>query len=199
MNALPLRYRTPDSWAVSVLKDPFALLSDHAYLESKAASNALALLNRWPDPRPKNWTHTLATVARDEATHLKTVLQVLADKGGHLDRYHKSRYAHDLRQLVRLGTGPLEIVDRLLVSALIEARSCERFDLLAKAAKDPKLKQLYKGLYKSESGHFNLFLRLARQVMAPATVNRRWEELLDAEAKIIADQPVAPGIHSGTN
>ena len=120
---LPLLCRTPDSWAEVVLEQPLALLSDHAYLEKKAASNALELLNRWPEPNgPKNWVVTLSAVARDEASHLHAVTRLLDQRGGKLERLHRNLYANELRRLVRKGTGSREILDRLLVAALIEAR-----------------------------------------------------------------------------
>lgn len=131
---LPLKYCTPDAWAGQALRDPRALLSDHAYLEKKAASNALELLNRWPEPLcPNDWVPTLAAIARDETAHLHSVVRLLSQRGGKLERLHKNPYASDLRQLVRKGAGTGKLVDRLLISALIEARSCERFQVLSQA------------------------------------------------------------------
>src|SRR5581483_2966272 len=76
---LPLRYKTPQSWAIGVLKEPLALLNDHAHLEKKAATNALELLNRWPEPNPpENWVAAMTAVARDEVDHLATVSRLLA-------------------------------------------------------------------------------------------------------------------------
>ena len=125
---LPLLSRTPDSWAGAVIKDLLALLNDHAYLEKKAASNALELLNRWPEPDcPPDWVSTLAAIASDEAAHLSLVVRLLNRRGGRLERTHRNPYANALRALVRKGRGNEELVDRLLISALIEARSCERF------------------------------------------------------------------------
>ena len=84
---LPLLSQTPDGWAEMVLRDPLALLSDHAYLEKKAAANALELLNRWPEPsRPEEWTQTLAAIASDEASHLNGVVRLLTERGGRLER-----------------------------------------------------------------------------------------------------------------
>jgi len=80
---LPLLFRTPDRWADAVLEDTPALLSDHAYLERKAASNALEMLNRWPEPVcPPGWVQTLSNVARDEAEHLSRVTRLLERRGG---------------------------------------------------------------------------------------------------------------------
>ena len=129
---IPLLIRTPLEWAELALRDPLALLNDHAYLEKKAATNALELLNRWPEPScPDEWTLTLASIASDEASHLSAVLRILVERGGRLERTHRNDYANRLRLHVRKGQGSEELVDRLLISALIELRSCERFELLA--------------------------------------------------------------------
>src|SRR5215210_41194 len=128
---LPLRYQTPPLWAREVLSRPLELLNDHAHLEKKAAANALELLNRWPEPSPpENWVTAMTAVARDEVEHLAIVCRILARRGGRLTKQHSNPYAGALRALVRQGTGRGELVDRLMVSALIEARSCERFRLL---------------------------------------------------------------------
>ena len=93
---------------------------------------------------------------------------------------------------------PVEIVDRLLVSALIEARSCERFAVLAVASQDPELAAFYGALRSSESGHYKVFLQLAYKAGAgTAAVDSRWQEMLAAEARLLAEQPVGPRIHSG--
>src|SRR5215213_4622160 len=125
---LPLKYETPLRWATEALRHPLELLNDHAHLEKKAAANALELLNRWPEPSPpENWVAAMTAVARDEVEHLATVSRLLARRGGTLTRQHANPYAADLHKLVRRGKGKEELVDRLMISALIEARSCERF------------------------------------------------------------------------
>jgi tRNA-(ms[2]io[6]A)-hydroxylase len=192
-----LAYQTPEEWGRQAIQHPIALLNDQAYLERKAASNALDLLNRWPEPnRPENWTSTLSSIARDEALHLHQVLRLLQERGGKLERAHRSNYASDLRALVRKGKGPLEIVDRLLVSALIEARSCERFGLLARAGSDKQLTAFYEGLWVCEQGHYKTFLQLAEHVIDAAEVKIRWQEMRDKEAFIIQNQPAVPSLHS---
>jgi len=195
---LPLEYRTPDRWAEQVLRHPLALLSDHAYLEKKAASNALELMNRWPEPVcPEGWVTTLASVARDEAAHLNSVTRLLSQRGGKLERLHKNPYAHDLRRLVRKGAGVRELLDRLLVSALIEARSCERFEVLSRACQDVELAQFYRSLWGSEFGHYAVFLQLARDIVPERAVEVRWRELVQDEGRIMASQPAGPRMHSG--
>src|SRR3954471_11778486 len=116
---MPLLAATPDGWVEFVLRQPLALLDDHAYLEKKAAANALELLNRWPEPRcPRQWVPTLAGIARDEAAHLVMVCRLLQRRGGRLEKMHRNGYATELRQQVRKGNGTHELLDRLLVSAL---------------------------------------------------------------------------------
>lgn len=195
---LPLRYATPPEWAARVLQNPLELLNDHAHLEKKAAANALEMLNRWPEPSPpENWVAAVTAVARDEVEHLAVVCRLLARRGGRLTKQHSNPYARQLRDLVRQGTGPAELVDRLLVSSLIEARSCERFKLLAEASNDAELAKLYRGLWASEHGHYRSFLQLAEQIQDPRTVSRRWDQMLNEEARIIARQPAGPRMHSG--
>ncbi len=120
--------------------------------KKKAAANALELLNRWPEPRPpENWVAAMTAVARDEVEHLAVVTRLLARRGGKLTKSHSNPYANALHQLVRKGRGTEELVDRLLISSLIEARSCERFKLLGEACEDDvELRKLYRGLWASE-------------------------------------------------
>ncbi|MEM9420673.1 MAG: tRNA-(ms[2]io[6]A)-hydroxylase [Planctomycetota bacterium] len=206
---LPLKSATPSAWAAGVLAEPLALLSDHAHLERKAATNALELLHQWPDPIPPDaWVTTMTAVAGEEADHLQLVLRILHKRGGTFSRSHRNPYAKALRDLIRLGGGTTDarrntLMDRLMVSALIEVRSCERFatlaDHLAETGEDEELAKLYKGLWASEHGHYVTFLDLARKLPGvPAeTIEARWQEMLEQEAAILAGQPHYPGMHSG--
>src|SRR5204863_6576808 len=109
---LPLRHTTPDTWATHVLWRPLDLLNDHAHLEKKAATNALELLNRWPEPAPpENWVAAMTAVARDEVEHLALVTKILARRGGKLTKSHANPYASDLHKLVRKGRGSEELAD----------------------------------------------------------------------------------------
>ncbi len=179
-----------------MLADPIALLADHVFLEKKAANNAMELMTHWPSDWVPGWVEAMTGVARDEAAHLAQVIRLLIRRGGRLERIHKNPYANALRLLVRKGAAA-EIVDRLFVSALIEVRSCERFAVLAAASDDPELAAFYKALFASEMGHYKLFLRLAHKIGPKAAVDARWEEMLAAEARILAEQPPGPRIHSG--
>src|SRR5436309_8459676 len=118
---LPLKYDTPATWAKQALREPLELLNDHAHLEKKAAANALELLNRWPEPNPpENWVAAMTAIARDEVEHLAVVSRLLARRGGRLTRQHSNPYASELHKLLRKGQGSAELVDRLMISALIE-------------------------------------------------------------------------------
>ena len=196
---LPLHYRTPATWAAEALAAPLELLGDHAHLERKAASNALELVSRWPagESSPDAWVSILAAVARDETIHLHAVSRLLAARGGAMPRVHRNAYASALHGLVRRGQGTRELLDRLLISALIEARSCERFELLANSGGDAELCAFFDSLRGSELGHYKVFLHLAGMVVADDERDRRWQELLAAEAAIIAAQPPGPRMHSG--
>ncbi len=195
---LPLRYKTPRQWAVSVLARPLELLNDHAHLEKKAATNALELLNRWPEPSPpENWVTAMTAISRDEVEHLAVVCRMLARRGGRLTKSHANPYASALHGLVRRGRGTEELADRLMISALIEARSCERFALLAEVCEDQELRKLYSGLWASEHGHYRTFIQLAERILPAADVAKRWEEMLDLESKLIQEQTVGARMHSG--
>ena len=196
---LPLLCQTPPRWATAVLARPLQLLNDHAHLEKKAAANALELLNRWPEPAPpESWITAMTAVARDEVEHLAVVCRLLSRRGGKLTKSHSNPYASALHRLVRKGRGTEELIDRLLISALIEARSCERFKLLGDAsADDLPLARLYRGLWASERGHYLSFLDLARQLADAEPVNARWQQMLEAERDVIQSQPPGPTMHSG--
>ena len=196
VESLPLHSRTPVEWARAVLAEPLRLLIDHAFLEKKAASNALELLTRWPGDYVEGWVDTMTSIARDEAAHLAQVTRILRRRGARMERMHKNPYATGLRLLVRKGHAG-EALDRLLVSALIEVRSCERFAVLAGACEDAELADFYGALFASEFGHYRVFLDLARKLSQPEIVEARWQELLAAEARILGEQEAGPRIHSG--
>jgi tRNA-(ms[2]io[6]A)-hydroxylase len=195
---LPLCSKTPLAWGQAVLAQPIELLIDHAFLEKKAANNAMELMTRWPGDWCPEWVEVMTNVARDEAVHLAQVSRLLIRRGGRLSRVHKNTYANALRQMVRKGEAE-EALDRLFVSALIEARSCERFGVLAEAATDtdPELASFYRSLFASEFGHYKVFLKLAGAFADSEAVGTRWRQYLEAESRILAAQPPGPRIHSG--
>ncbi len=199
---LPLKVFTPEIWAVQALSNIPELLSDHAHLEKKAANNAMMLLHRRPELSHTSrdvavqWVNELNQIARDEVAHLELVCNFLHDRGGVLSKNHENYYAQGLRAFERKGSDPGDLIDRLFVSALIEARSCERFFLLAEAAPEEGLRKLYSGLWSSEHGHYKAFISLACSVLPEAQVMQRWEEMLELEGEMIQTLPPGCRIHS---
>ena len=203
---LPLQVRTPASWVSVATEDRLSFLQDHAHLERKAASNALDLLGRWPArvelreaaPAADRWVRVLTSIAQDELRHMAQVLRLLGRRGGHLERAHQNAYAAELHATVRRGRGPRELLDRLVVSALIELRSYERFQLLSDRMDDPELASFYASLERSELGHYKAFLELARSLpRVGGDADSRFDELCAMEAGVIRAQPEGPRIHSG--
>jgi tRNA-(ms[2]io[6]A)-hydroxylase len=185
-----LRSATDPRWAGIAAGDLGATLGDHAHCEKKAAASALKLVADHPD-RP-DLVRALARLAQEELQHFLAVLAELSRLGMVLPPDAGDPYAQALVRLVSSGPGAL--VDRLLVSALIEARSCERLLLLAGALPEPRLQELYGRLARSEAGHERLFLDLAVAVGGDAAL-ARLEALAGAEAGIVAALPLLPRIH----
>ena len=191
-----LRSPTHPAWLPVALGAMDLTLSDHAHLEKKAAASALKLMADHPD-RP-TLVRPLAKLAQEELQHFLAVLTELGRLGHPLLPDEGDPYAQQLRKLVRSG-GTERLVDRLLVGALIEARSCERLFLLAgglaaPGGGDPRLAELYDRLARSEGGHETLFLDLAREVGGEAA-DTRAAELAEREAALVAGLPVLPRIH----
>lgn len=193
MSAATLALRTPVEWVARVAREPLALLADHAHCELKAAASAQALVARNPDQ--VELVDALGAVVVEELEHFRAVAALLRARGGRVGPASRSPYAEGLHARAALGRRE-PLLDRLVVSFLIEARSLERFRLLARHLEDGELAALYRSLVRSEAGHRALFLRLARALF-PATVERRLAELCAAEAELLAGLSFAPRMHSG--
>ncbi len=182
---LGLKLATDPRWVDIAEKNIGEILVDHAYCEQKAASNGISLIVQFPE-RTKLVAMMVELVA-EEWQHFERVLAELAKRGYGLGPKRTDAYAVQLNKLERKG-GPIErqLMDKLLISALIEARSCERFRLLSLHVADENLRGFYHELMVSEAGHYRTFLELAKEYMPAETVRQRWEELLEAEADIIA-------------
>jgi tRNA-(ms[2]io[6]A)-hydroxylase len=190
---LNLASKTDPGWVKTALSDLDELLLDHAHCERKAAGMALRLMFRYPD---QPFLHEpLSRLAREELAHYEEVLRALAARGGSIRRQRPSPYAGRLYHCVR-SAEPERMVDTLLVCALIEARSCERFQLLADAIDDPSLRALYKGLLASEARHHGSYLELAVQVSDESSARARLLELAKLEAEIIADPSPMVRMHT---
>lgn len=191
-----LAWRTPPQWVAAVERAPLAFLSDHAHCELRAAAAAQSLLLR--NPVRREVVERLGAMASEELSHFNRVVALLFARGGTLSWPEPSPYAEALhsRSGATRGAGPA-LLDRLLVARLIEARSLERFHLLAEGLADAELAALYADLLRSEAGHRALFGQLARMLFPAADVERRERELVALEAEIIATLPCVPRVHSG--
>ena len=193
--ALELGWATPRAWAEAALAAPLALLSDHAYCELGAAAAAQGLLGRRPED--SGLVERQAAHATEELRHFRQVHRVLVELGGALGPVRTNPYAEGL--LARVERGPTNLVDRLLVFALIERRSLERFELLAAAAVERAsgLAALYTELAPSEAGPAALFHELARERCPAAELEPRLARWVEREARLVAELPFAARIHSG--
>jgi tRNA 2-(methylsulfanyl)-N6-isopentenyladenosine37 hydroxylase len=182
---LGLKLATDPRWVDIAEKNIGEILVDHAYCEQKAASNGISLIVQFPE-RAK-LVAVMTELVTEEWQHFERVLAELTKRGYGLGRKRTDEYAVQLNKLERKG-GQIErqLMDKLLISALIEARSCERFRLLSLHVSDESLRGFYHELMISEAGHYRTFLDLAKEYMPAETVRQRWEELLAAEADIIA-------------
>ena len=186
-----LRCETDPRWLPHALAHLDEVLVDHAHCEKKAAANALSLLQAYPEV-PGLAAH-MARLAREESGHLARVLQLLERRGLALGRDPGDPYAQALQALIRTPAAQRQL-DRFLVAAIIESRSCERLALLAAGLPDAELRRFYGELARSEDGHQKLFLRLAAQVHGDVTW-QRLEVLLHAEAAVVRRLPIRPAIH----
>lgn len=186
-----LRATSPE-WLVLALSRFDEVLIDHAHCEKKAASNALSLMQAYPEV--PGLPAQMARLAREESAHLAKVLQIMEDRGLLLGRDGGDPYAQGLQKLMRNGMKERQL-DRFLVAGIIEARSAERLSLLAEGLTDVPLKRFYTELATSEDGHQRLFSRLAREIASEEVVHGRLAELLAGEAALIGALPVRPAIH----
>ncbi|MEN8184099.1 MAG: tRNA-(ms[2]io[6]A)-hydroxylase [Myxococcota bacterium] len=189
---LQLAAQTDVGWARRVLADLPDVLVDHAHLEKKAAAGAVNLLFRYPDVRCLQ--EPLARLAREELSHFEEVLRLLAIRGVPFGRQRPSPYFGRLHARVRQQE-PGRLIDLLLCSALIEARSCERLALLADVVEDPALLRLYGGLLEAEARHHGVYLELAREVAGREVADARLHELSLHEARVLAEAPAQARLH----
>jgi tRNA-(ms[2]io[6]A)-hydroxylase len=184
---------TPAAWVGWALESPSLLLADHANCEKKAAATALNLMYRYVDQY--TLLHKLSRLAREELRHFEQVIAIMQERGMSYPQLSASRYAGELRQLVRRDE-PARLVDTLLVGAVIEARSCERFAALAPRV-DDTLGAFYRSLLKSESRHFRDYLDLAEGVAGREEVAERLPLFLAREQALIESPDREFRFHSG--
>lgn len=188
---LGLELPTDPRWADMAGKNIHEVLIDHAYCEQKAASSCISLIVQYPD---KDKLVTMLTpVVAEEWNHFERVVNELKKRKLPLGKQRKDEYVDALQKIIRKGGSRDEqLVEKLLLNALIEARSCERFKMLWKNINDTALAEFYYELMVSEAGHYKNFLSLAKEYMPAAHVDKRWRELLEQEAEIIRHLNVRP-------
>ena len=184
---------TPAAWVEWAVKNPKTLLIDHANCEKKAAATALNLMYRYVEHH--ELLQMLSRLAREELRHFEQVTTLMKKRGVRYPQLSASRYAGDLRQAVRKNE-PGRLIDTLLVGAIIEARSCERFAALLPVL-DEELAAFYGSLLKSESRHFMDYLKFARQLDPTEEVEVRLQLLLESEKELIERDDKEFRFHSG--
>jgi len=190
-HVLGLELPTDPRWVNIAEKNIEDILVDHAYCEQKAASSCISLIINYPEK--ERVVEVLTPVVAEEWSHFERVVEELKKRGYKLGFPRKDEYVDQIQKIVKKGgSREQQLVERLLLNALIEARSCERFRLLWKEITDPELSKFYYELMVSEAGHYKNFLALAKEFMEPDLVEKRWREFLAAESQILKNIEVRP-------
>ncbi len=186
---LGLELPTDPRWTNIAEKQIEDILVDHAYCEQKAATSCISLIVQYPER--EELVEVLTPVVAEEWAHFERVIEQLKKRGFKLGKQRKDEYVSALNGILKKGgSREQQLVEKLLMNALIEARSCERFKLLWKNIGDEELSKFYYELMVSEAGHYANFLDLAKKYMPENYVNERWKAFLEEEAKIIENLEV---------
>ncbi len=181
---LGLKLPTDPRWVNLAEKSIEEILTDHAYCEQKAASTCIALIQLYPDKQ--YLVDRLTPVVIEEWTHFKMVLDELKKRNLSLGYQRKDEYVHKLMEFnIKGGTPEQRFLDKMLMSALIEARSCERFRLLSEGISDISLREFYRKLMIAEALHYTMFIDIASHYLDKEKVKSRWEEWLVYEAEAL--------------
>ena len=188
-HVLGLELPTDPRWVDIAQKNIEDILVDHAYCEQKAASSGISIIVQYPEK--EKLVEVLTEIVAEEWSHFERVLGELKKRGMKLGQKRKDEYVIKLTAIIKQGgSREHQVVEKLLIHALIEARSCERFRLLWKEIPDPGLSEFYYELMVSEAGHYKTFLSLAKHYMDPDVVELRWREILAQESEIIKNLEV---------
>ncbi|HNT49846.1 MAG TPA: tRNA-(ms[2]io[6]A)-hydroxylase [Cyclobacteriaceae bacterium] len=188
-HVLGLTLPTDPRWVNIAEKNIADILIDHAYCEQKAASSCISLIISYPEK--EKLVDALTPVVAEEWAHFERVLEQLKKRGFTLGFPRKDEYVEQVQKIIKKGGNrEQQLVEKLLLNALIEARSCERFRLLWKEIGDAELSTFYYELMVSEAGHYKSFLTLAKEYMNPDLVEKRWREILEQEAAILKNMEV---------
>ncbi len=191
---LGLKLETDPRWVNIVESNIEEILTDHAWCEQKAATNAITIISL-------NSEHTdlvtdLLALAQEELQHFEMVHEIIKKRGYNLGRERKDSYVNELfKFMIKGGNRQQSLVDRLLFSAMIEARSCERFKLLSEKINDPELAKFYHDLMISEAGHYTTFIGFARKYGKGLDVDKRWKDLIEFEGVVIKNYGKSETVH----
>lgn len=181
---LGLKLPTDPRWVNIVEKNIEDILTDHAWCEQKAASTAMSIIVRFPEY--PDLVDEMIALAREEIEHFELVLKKIRERGLELGTDHKDPYVKDLSKFILTGGNRTnQLVENLLLAAMIEARSCERFRILSEEIADEDLRKFYRGLMASEARHYTLFLRYARKYGTGIDVDKKWKEFLEYEGQLM--------------
>lgn len=181
---LGLKLATDPRWVNIAEKTIEDILTDHAFCEQKAASSGISLIVNFADKQ--DIVDSVTPLVAEEWGHFRKVIKELNKRGLSLGKKRKDEYVLKIKDLMQKGGNrEMLLVEQLLIFALIEARSCERFRLLSLHINDPELKDFYHEFMVSEAGHYRMFIDLAKKYMPEDHVKRRWNEIVEGEAKIL--------------
>ncbi|MUP45499.1 tRNA-(ms[2]io[6]A)-hydroxylase [Gramella sp. BOM4] len=191
---LGLKLPTDPRWTDIATKNIKEILIDHAYCEQKAASTAISLIVTFPEY--SELVTAMTALAREEMGHFRMVHDKILQRGYTMGRERKDEYVLRLLKFFpKGGSRDTQLVHRLLIAGLIEARSCERFRLLSEELEDQELAKFYRDLMVSEANHYTMFLKFARKYGDREEVDQKWQALLDYEAEIMKDFNKSESIH----
>ena len=191
---LGLQFETKTSWAEIAKDDLQQILTDHAFLEQKAASNAVSLIINYSEETAL--VKEMSTIAIEEMQHFKMVHLLMVKRGMVLGREQKNDYAIRLQKFFKKTKDRTEaLIQRLLVAALIEARSCERFKVFSENMEDEELSKFYNNLMISEANHYTIFLKFAREYQDREIVDKKWNALVAFEAEMMKERGKLAKIH----
>jgi len=183
---LGLKLPTDPHWVNIVESNIDEILTDHAFCEQKAASNAISIIVNFPEY--SELVKSMTELVQEEMTHFRQVHDIITSRGGTLGKERKDDYVNELMKFIKIPHRTREeiLVDRLLFAAMIEARSCERFRVLSENIKDEFLSGFYRDLMISEANHYTLFIGYARKYANSVDVDKRWQEFLEYEAEVVS-------------
>jgi tRNA-(ms[2]io[6]A)-hydroxylase len=191
---LGLQFETSTSWAEIAKDNLEQILTDHAFAEQKASANAISIIINYSEET--DLVKDMSDIAIEELEHFRMVHQLMIQRGFVLGREQHNDYAKSLQKFFpKTKDRQTALINRLLVAALIEARSCERFKVFSENMQDEELSKFYKDLMVSEANHYTLFLGYARKYMDRKTVDEKWKSLLAFEAEMMKSRGTRATVH----